>query len=1190
MALTESQIQELYVAYFGRPADVEGKAYWSGSNTGISTVLGFAANMHSQSEFQDAYGSKKTATQVNQIYQNLFSRDADADGLEYWTGQIANGSLQLAEIAVHLIWAAKNNDGGSADKTALENKVAAETAFTTDVAADATAQLAYTADDADAFGTAKTFISGVTTTAATATEIDTQITTITTAYTANEAKGVSYTLTTASDDLTGGTKNDTFSAVIDANTATENTFNTGDVIDGGSGTDTLKLTYAVDGAANTAANFPGATISNVENFEIKNTEANDATINFANIAGETSVNNNLSLGGVVLNNLAAGTDADITGNGSLTNGASTFDYVDAATSADLDIIGGVTAGAVTVSGGSKLKTVDISSSGAANTIGDLTIDTSFTSFTIDAATKLTTAQIHSSAATKLTIKGAGAVDINSNALETTVVTVDGSTSTGDIDVKLGAVGDATDPSTVDIVDVTVTTGSGNDDVDMDSVVTGREMLVNTGAGNDVVSIGTALVNSSSTLAGDVIDGGEGTDTLRGLSATLGAHAKTTGVSNFETIAITDTHDTSLDVADFGTGITTVQLEVGGSTSGTIVFGEGSTSTVEYASVTVGAITITDGSSTATTDAATFTITDTDNVDVFAGQAITSTGIETLTINTSNTKTTATAAVEMDFGAIGITADTGGTAKLVITGSNKFDADGQITAQVVDASALTGILDMTGNALSGIDHATKVNTITGGSANDILIGDADDVTNMDGGAGNDNITGGTAAETISGGTGNDVIAGGGGKDTLNGGAGNDTITAGGTTASIDGGAGNDTFTMAGNLTYGTTIVGGEGTDTLSITGVVSAANGSVVSGVENLDAAYGAADVATDLDNFANNTFTKLTFDNQNLGNITSIRNETIEYTAATGGATIGGKEVGHSLVLEDATGSADSISLEFSGNDAVNQANEITIAGVETINILTSDDDSADYEVKTVDTLIAAAADKIVVTGDSSITLSGSTTATLNEIDASGMTIGNVATVSTIVGLTYATGTTGNTTVGDSLKITGSNGQDTLTGHANTDDTFLGGLGVDTLVYLGRVGTFTGGAGNDVFDMDALGTTTGSKYLTITDLAVGDQIAFDDIDAGTDRSGAIANQTLGAKHTLGASATFTDYLDSATATGAQAATEIDWFQFGGNTYITIDNSNETTFVAGQDGIVKITGEIDLKSSTTTSAYLSVVAV
>jgi len=178
MALTESQIQEVYVAYFGRPAAVEGRSYWSSSAAGVSSTAEFAGIIHAQSEFQDAYGSKKTATQINQIYQNLFSRDADAAGLEYWTGQIGNGTLKLAEIAVHLIYAAKNNAGGDADKAALENKVAAATAFTTDVAADATAQLAYTADDANAFNTAKTFISGLTATAATAAEVDAQVATI----------------------------------------------------------------------------------------------------------------------------------------------------------------------------------------------------------------------------------------------------------------------------------------------------------------------------------------------------------------------------------------------------------------------------------------------------------------------------------------------------------------------------------------------------------------------------------------------------------------------------------------------------------------------------------------------------------------------------------------------------------------------------------------------------------------------------------------------------------------------------------------------------------------------------------------------------------------------------------------------------------------------------------------------------
>ena len=103
MALTESQIQELYIAYFGRPADVEGKNYWSGSSAGVSTQAEFAAIMHAQSEFQNTYGSLSTAAQVDQIYQNLFSRSADSTGLAYWTAQISSGALKLAEIATHLI-------------------------------------------------------------------------------------------------------------------------------------------------------------------------------------------------------------------------------------------------------------------------------------------------------------------------------------------------------------------------------------------------------------------------------------------------------------------------------------------------------------------------------------------------------------------------------------------------------------------------------------------------------------------------------------------------------------------------------------------------------------------------------------------------------------------------------------------------------------------------------------------------------------------------------------------------------------------------------------------------------------------------------------------------------------------------------------------------------------------------------
>ena len=88
---TSNELQELYVAYFGRAADPAGLDYWVAAGTSQAE---FASHMHAQAEFQDAYGSSSTENQVNQIYKNLFDREADAAGLSYWTNQINNGVLQ----------------------------------------------------------------------------------------------------------------------------------------------------------------------------------------------------------------------------------------------------------------------------------------------------------------------------------------------------------------------------------------------------------------------------------------------------------------------------------------------------------------------------------------------------------------------------------------------------------------------------------------------------------------------------------------------------------------------------------------------------------------------------------------------------------------------------------------------------------------------------------------------------------------------------------------------------------------------------------------------------------------------------------------------------------------------------------------------------------------------------------------
>jgi serralysin len=89
------------------------------------------------------------------------------------------------------------------------------------------------------------------------------------------------------------------------------------------------------------------------------------------------------------------------------------------------------------------------------------------------------------------------------------------------------------------------------------------------------------------------------------------------------------------------------------------------------------------------------------------------------------------------------------------------------------------------------------TINGGDGNDYLSsGGGADI--MHGGAGDDSLKGGTAAAQLYGDDGNDTLVGGSGNEYLSGGNGNDKLTGGGGTDTLNGGAGNDTFIFAANF--------------------------------------------------------------------------------------------------------------------------------------------------------------------------------------------------------------------------------------------------------------------------------------------------------------------------------------------------------------------------------------------------------
>tara|TARA_R110001599_G_scaffold60939_2_gene169241 strand:- start:2332 stop:4104 length:1773 start_codon:yes stop_codon:yes gene_type:complete len=104
-----NRVQELYVAYYGRPADSEGQEYWADrlEAEGEGAIINAFGNSEEYAELSEGQGN---ATLVNSIYEQAFGRDADPEGLAYYTGVLASGEKTLAEIATTIINAASGVD------------------------------------------------------------------------------------------------------------------------------------------------------------------------------------------------------------------------------------------------------------------------------------------------------------------------------------------------------------------------------------------------------------------------------------------------------------------------------------------------------------------------------------------------------------------------------------------------------------------------------------------------------------------------------------------------------------------------------------------------------------------------------------------------------------------------------------------------------------------------------------------------------------------------------------------------------------------------------------------------------------------------------------------------------------------------------------------------------------------------
>jgi len=150
MALTQNQqiVHQMYIAYYQRPADPEGLAYWvdqietAGGWPNVAAAFGAPEN----AEYTALYGGKTRAEIVADLYQSAFGRAAVQSEIDFWAdSDFADTSLGFAIIS-----GAQNDDLATVtNKVAFAEEIVALTVTNAGYAQIADVKAVLTAIDAN---------------------------------------------------------------------------------------------------------------------------------------------------------------------------------------------------------------------------------------------------------------------------------------------------------------------------------------------------------------------------------------------------------------------------------------------------------------------------------------------------------------------------------------------------------------------------------------------------------------------------------------------------------------------------------------------------------------------------------------------------------------------------------------------------------------------------------------------------------------------------------------------------------------------------------------------------------------------------------------------------------------------------------------------------------------------------------
>ena len=136
----QEDITKIYIGYFGRAGDPTGFNYWIGQAIDGGDGPGGVAPL-SLREIAASYSVQPESTAlypflanplvadstafITQVYQNLFNRAPDQEGLTYWKGELAKAAgdpQAVGAMIINIISGARNTPSGQ-DLTIINNKV-----------------------------------------------------------------------------------------------------------------------------------------------------------------------------------------------------------------------------------------------------------------------------------------------------------------------------------------------------------------------------------------------------------------------------------------------------------------------------------------------------------------------------------------------------------------------------------------------------------------------------------------------------------------------------------------------------------------------------------------------------------------------------------------------------------------------------------------------------------------------------------------------------------------------------------------------------------------------------------------------------------------------------------------------------------------------------------------------------------